>query len=58
MRSEVDLAGVDVEIKLKMTPMYGMIAQKLGMTRVFKEDGTHLPVTVLKVDTCGRRGAH
>lgn len=30
----------------------GMIAQKLGMTRVFKEDGTHLPVTVLKVDAC------
>src|SRR5690625_4136093 len=36
-----------------MTPMRtGMIAQKLGMTRVFKEDGTHLPVTVLKVDAC------
>jgi len=30
----------------------GLIAQKLGMTRVFKEDGTHVPVTVLKVDTC------
>ena len=30
----------------------GMIAQKLGMTRVFKEDGSHVPVTVLKVDAC------
>lgn len=28
----------------------GMIAQKLGMTRVFREDGHHLPVTVLKVE--------
>ena len=30
----------------------GMIAQKLGMTRVFGEDGSHIPVTVLKVDNC------
>ena len=30
----------------------GMIAQKVGMTRVFGEDGSHIPVTVLKVDTC------
>jgi large subunit ribosomal protein L3 len=30
----------------------GLIAQKVGMTRVFTEDGTHVPVTVLKVDTC------
>ena len=30
----------------------GMIAQKVGMTRVFGEDGTHIPVTVLKVDNC------
>jgi len=29
----------------------GLIAQKVGMTRIFKEDGTHVPVTVLKVDT-------
>jgi large subunit ribosomal protein L3 len=36
-----------------MTPMRtGLIAQKLGMTRVFRDDGTHVPVTVLKVDTC------
>jgi large subunit ribosomal protein L3 len=30
----------------------GLIAQKLGMSRVFSEDGTHVPVTVLKVDNC------
>ncbi len=30
----------------------GMIAQKVGMTRVFGEDGSHIPVTVLKVNNC------
>ena len=30
----------------------GMIAQKMGMTRVFSDDGRHVPVTVLKVDNC------
>lgn len=30
----------------------GLIAQKLGMTRVFAEDGGDIPVTVLKVDNC------
>jgi large subunit ribosomal protein L3 len=30
----------------------GLIARKLGMTRVFTEDGNHIPVTVLKVDNC------
>jgi len=29
-----------------------MIARKLGMTRIFAEDGRHIPVTVLKVDNC------
>ncbi len=28
----------------------GVIAKKLGMTRIFKEDGTHVPVTVLFLD--------
>lgn len=28
----------------------GMIAEKLGMTRVFTEKGQHIPVTVLRVD--------
>ncbi|MFH7810361.1 MULTISPECIES: 50S ribosomal protein L3 [Acetobacter] len=28
----------------------GLIAKKLGMSRLFKEDGTHVPVTVLYVD--------
>ena len=30
----------------------GVIAQKLGMTRVFTEDGEHIPVTVLKLENC------
>ncbi len=30
----------------------GLIAQKVGMTRVFTEEGAHVPVTVLKVDGC------
>jgi len=30
----------------------GLIAQKLGMTRLFKEDGTHVPVTVLGLQNC------
>jgi len=28
----------------------GLIARKLGMTRLFKDDGTHVPVTVLHLD--------
>jgi large subunit ribosomal protein L3 len=30
----------------------GLLAQKLGMTRIFAADGNHVPVTVLKVDNC------
>jgi large subunit ribosomal protein L3 len=30
----------------------GVIAQKLGMTRVFNEAGEHIAVTVLKLDGC------
>ena len=30
----------------------GLIAQKLGMTRVFTEAGEHIPVTVLKLEGC------
>ena len=30
----------------------GLIAQKLGMTRVFTEAGEHVPVTVLRVEKC------
>ena len=29
-----------------------LLAQKLGMTRIFAADGNHVPVTVLKVDHC------
>ena len=30
----------------------GLIAQKIGMSAVFAEDGRHIPVTVCKVDSC------
>ena len=30
----------------------GVIVQKVGMTRLFTEDGQHVPVTVLKLDNC------
>jgi large subunit ribosomal protein L3 len=30
----------------------GLIAQKLGMTRIFAEDGSHVPVTVLELQNC------
>src|SRR3978361_1343890 len=28
----------------------GLLAKKLGMTRIFKDHGTHVPVTVLHLD--------
>ena len=30
----------------------GLIAQKIGMTRLFNEEGIHVPVTVLSVENC------
>jgi large subunit ribosomal protein L3 len=30
----------------------GVIARKEGMTRIFTEEGTQIPVTVLKIDNC------
>ena len=37
----------------KVKPMRsGLIAQKLGMTRIFTEDGNHVPVTVLGLQNC------
>ena len=37
----------------KVKPMRsGLIAQKLGMTRIFAEDGSHVPVTVLSLQNC------
>ena len=30
----------------------GVVAKKLGMTRVYAEDGTHIPVTVLSLEGC------
>jgi len=30
----------------------GLIAQKMGMTRIYSESGDHIPVTVLRVENC------
>ena len=30
----------------------GVIAQKLGMSRLFSETGAHIPVTVMQLDQC------
>ena len=30
----------------------GLIARKVGMSRVFKDDGTHVPVTVFDIEGC------
>lgn len=30
----------------------GLIAQKMGMTRLFSDEGRHVPVTVLRVENC------
>jgi large subunit ribosomal protein L3 len=35
-----------------MTTRTGVIARKVGMTRLFTDDGAHVPVTVLKLDNC------
>ncbi|GAN76220.1 50S ribosomal protein L3 [Acidisphaera rubrifaciens] len=34
-----------------MSTRTGLLAKKLGMTRIFRDDGTHVPVTVLHVDS-------
>ena len=30
----------------------GIIAKKIGMSRIFKDDGSNIPVTVLQMDNC------
>ena len=37
--------------KEKIIMRTGIIAKKLGMSRIFEADGTHVPVTVLSVDS-------
>ena len=32
--------------------MTGLIGRKLGMTRVFDAEGTHVPVTVIEAGPC------
>src|SRR3954453_17902946 len=42
----MDRASEDMQMRS------GVIAQKVGMTRVFTDAGEHVPVTVLKLDSC------
>src|ERR1700760_383653 len=35
---------------IKSSGRTGLLAKKLGMTRIFRDDGTHVPVTVLLLD--------
>src|SRR5271155_1521711 len=37
---------------LRIAMRTGLLARKLGMTRIFTDDGNHVPVTVLAVDNC------
>ena len=30
----------------------GVIARKIGMSRIFKDDGSNIPVTILQMDSC------
>ena len=43
-------SGVDVEIKGII--MQGLIGKKIGMTRIFNEDGKSLPCTVIEAGPC------
>ncbi len=48
--TKLDLpAGVD---RRDQGPMTGLIGRKLGMTRVFDAEGTHVPVTVIEAGPC------
>ena len=52
-RSEANIkysANLCCEEKEKIIMRTGLIAKKLGMSRIFEADGTHVPVTVLSVE--------
>ena len=36
----------------------GVIVKKIGMTRLFQDDGRHVPVTVLALENCQVVGSH
>jgi large subunit ribosomal protein L3 len=46
------LKSSSVELTRSEAMRSGLIAQKLGMTRIYTEEGIQIPVTVLKVDNC------
>ncbi|MCG8625089.1 MAG: 50S ribosomal protein L3 [Proteobacteria bacterium] len=45
-------SAVETNAKQETQARSGTIARKLGMTRVFADDGSHVPVTVLQMDGC------
>ena len=47
-----DWVSVGLCIREKRIMRTGVIAKKVGMTRIFKEDGRHVPVTVLSLENC------
>ena len=38
----------NINFKIEDSMLNGLLARKVGMTQVFEEDGTALPVTVLQ----------
>ena len=44
--------SVGLCVKEKRIMRTGVIAKKVGMTRIFNEDGRHVPVTVLSLENC------
>jgi large subunit ribosomal protein L3 len=49
---DIATAGAQKWVLKDLTMRSGVIAQKLGMTRVFTDVGEHVPVTVLKLQGC------
>ncbi len=50
--ARVEWVSVGLCIREKRIMRTGVIAKKVGMTRIFKEDGRHVPVTVLSLENC------
>src|SRR2546427_3042199 len=49
MRAEAGSAG---SAELAMARKEGLIGRKIGMTQVFSDDGSHVPVTVIEAGPC------
>src|SRR3989442_15226535 len=49
MQAEAGSAG---SAELAMARKEGLIGRKIGMTQVFSDDGSHVPVTVIEAGPC------